>query len=424
MRVLTTDAGQEAGYSVVRCLRAHADFLAVGCYGGRRQDISRSRYVDDVLALVLPKAIGQDALELGEACSGPEQTWCDTVLDYCRRRRIDAVVPTTDAEVYALAKAGPRFEASGVFVPLPVFDVVRRLLDKLDAPVALRDAGLPVPAFKKVTEPAQAHAFAREVGYPVVVKERFGYFSRGVRLVLDERALNQAVGSALKSWRSATVQEYVPGSREPSLMIALSSDARAQEVYVVRKLRYVQSSFSTCIKTAPPIAELDAYVAFAEAQGLPGIFVVQLKEDARDGAHRLMEVNLRLGANARILTRLGHDYGFNAVLASLRPAPADSCGPRAFPAGCVGVSPVEDVMAVATYLRARRARRAPRDNPIPSYGAMLSSYAQTYVCARPTVDWFAASLLTDTRATVGSFVRNAAVLAAAGPDFIAWGEVN
>ena len=419
MRVLTTEAGQEAGYSVVRCLRALAEFVAVGYYGPSPRDIGRSRYVDAAFPLELPKALGPGARELGAECSAAEYRWVEDVLRFCRRERIDAVVPTNDSEVYALAKARATFEAEGIDVPVPKFALVRRLLDKHDAPALVRDAGLPVAAFVEIHTAAQARSFAREFGFPVVVKERLGYFSAGVRLVADERGLDKAVEDVRSRWDSLVVQEYVPGSREPSLMIVLSDDARAQEAYVVRKLRYVQSSFSTCVQSAPPIAELEGYVRFAEAQQIRGTFVVQLKEDARDGSHRLMETNLRLGANSRILTRMALRHGFNPVRATLEPGAGAM---RTFPAGIVGVSPVEDLMAIGTYARARRSARVPPDNPPPSPSKFARGYARTYLGRSRVLDWFAASLATDPRAVVGSYVRNTPILAGSRPSFIPWGE--
>lgn len=426
MRMLTTDAGQEAGYSIIRSLREHCEFVGVGYYGGQNADIGRSRHVDGAVALALPKVIGRESVESGQRPVAVERAWGETLLDYCRQRRIDTIVPTTDAEVFALSKLKSEFVRAGVRVPIPAFDVTYSLMNKLEAPRLAAAHGLPTPRFEEAATLAQANDFAARCGYPLVVKEPFGFFSRGVRLVGDEEALRVTFTSARQRWPRVGLQEYVRGDREPSIMLAMGPDGCVREAFVVRKLRYAQSSFSTCIQSAEPLVELDRYIAFAEGVGVPGIIVAQLKEDARDGAHRLIEINCRLGANSRILTRMALREGMNPVLAALSD-PATTPGsaasaPRMLPPSAVGVSPAEDVLALRTWSRARD--QGQPDNPVPSLMMLLRCYARSYLSRRVVLDWFATAIVSDHRAVRGSWTRNLRVLWHSEPNFIPWGELR
>lgn len=428
MRILTTDAGQEAGYSVIRSVREHCDFVSVGYYGGRNLDIGRSRHVDDVVALVLPKSIGRDSVESGEHPTAGERMWGETLLSYCSRRHIDSVVPTTDAEVLALSKMKSEFARSGIHIPVPTFDVAYRLMNKMEAPRLAASYGLSVPRHEEVATLEEASEFAAWCGYPIVIKDPFGFFSKGVHLIRDEDALQAAFVRARQEWPTVALQEYVPGSREPSIMLAMSPGGMAREVFVIRKLRYAQSSFSTCIESSEPLAELDGYITFAEGIGVPGILVAQLKEDSRDGVHRLIEINCRMGANSRILTRMALREGLNPVLATLRSDDQASAstntgiGPRMLPAGAVGVSPAEDALAIRTWARAREQEQ--RDNSVPSLIVVLRCYARSYLSRRVVLDWFAASLISDHRAVRGSWMRNIRALWRSEPDFVPWGELH
>ena len=420
--VFTTDAGQEAGYAVIQGVRPLSAKVSVGYYGLHPRDIGRSRYVDQTIRLELPKKITNDSVSLGNRLSEAESMWCDTVYEYARAHGVSAVIPTNDAEVYALSKDLERFRAADITVPVPSFPLVNQMMDKLTAPRFVNELGLPVPKSAEVHSASAAVDFAAQSEYPLVVKERFGYFSAGVTLVKDQVALMRVVSNALTNWKSVVVQEYIPGSHEPSVMLSMSPQGKAREAYIFRKHRYIQASFSTCIETIPAIPELQKYIEAAESLQLPGIIVVQLKRDERDGRHKLMEINFRLGANSRMATRLAMRHGYNPVLSSIENAP-DCPKLRVFPAGQFAVSPVEDLLALTTYARAKM-HRPSEDNPTPSVKNMAQSYADTYLRSPFTVDWFASNLLQDTKCVYGSYVRNMRQLAFSAPDFIPWGEVS
>ncbi|MDW8224647.1 MAG: 5-(carboxyamino)imidazole ribonucleotide synthase [Bacteroidota bacterium] len=75
----------------------------------------------------------------------------------------------------------------------PSPETVRRVRDKLTQKQVISEAGIPAPAFAAVEAPEDALAFARQHGFPVVLKTRtFGYDGYGNRTVSTTEELPSA----------------------------------------------------------------------------------------------------------------------------------------------------------------------------------------------------------------------------------------
>lgn len=420
MRLLTTNLTQEVGYAILRSLRERAEHIAVGFYGDRPADVARSSFADAAIPLArLPKEIAPEAKDLGPSNSAGEAQYVERLLEVCRAERIDTVLPTADNEVYVLSKNLDRLAEAGVRAPVPEWPAVLEAIDKHDVMVAAAAAGVPCPRSVPVATLEEARGLAAELGFPLVVKARYSFFGRGVRLVGDESQLRLAYEELSAGDGSAVIQEYIPGSREPSLTVFLDEDGDPQLTITLRKRRYAQMSYSTCIESVPPLPENAAYLDLLRRLKLRGVVAIQTKRDRRDGQHKLLEINLRLGANARILIPMALRRGFNPMALVL--GAERSGAPLAYPSGDVGVSPLEDLLALRIYMRARRHRsRLPADNPPPRLGAFLRSYASSYAPGR-TFDWFWWSARRDTRCVLQAYARSRGPLLAARPDLIPWG---
>ena len=86
----------------------------------------------------------------------------------------------------------------------PSAEHVRLMGDKIQAKVAARVLGIPVvPGSGPVNSLDEARSFAREIGYPVLVKAAAGGGGRGMKLALEESQLEPALASARNEARAA-----------------------------------------------------------------------------------------------------------------------------------------------------------------------------------------------------------------------------
>jgi acetyl-CoA carboxylase biotin carboxylase subunit len=86
----------------------------------------------------------------------------------------------------------------------PSAEHVRLMGDKIQAKVAARVLGIPVvPGSGPLGSLDEAKSFARDIGYPVLVKAAAGGGGRGMKLALDESQLETALAAARNEARAA-----------------------------------------------------------------------------------------------------------------------------------------------------------------------------------------------------------------------------
>jgi len=87
-----------------------------------------------------------------------------------------------------------------------------RFRDKSLMKAALREAGVPCARHRQVTTSAEAFAFAREVGFPLVVKPPSGAGAEDTHRAEDDESLGRALAqSGLDESRPVLLEEFVTG---------------------------------------------------------------------------------------------------------------------------------------------------------------------------------------------------------------------
>ena len=282
-RLLVTGAGGAAASNLIRSLRAGLPSLAVvGCHSDRfilrKSTAARNYLVPDVTHPDFLRGLGRVA----------------------QRERIDLLVPTTDAEVRALARARARLPCR-VFLPRPA--VVELCQDKYRLARLLRRHGIPAPLTYPVRSlEALDGLFARLPGPLVWCRIRANSSSMGAAPM---RRPEQARGW-IAYWREMrgvpvtafTLSEYLPG-RDFSCM-ALWKDGALILVKTCERLSYFGggaqpsgiSSVSQLAKTVrePRVVEACTAAIRVLDPRASGVFNFDLREDRR-GAVCITEIN-------------------------------------------------------------------------------------------------------------------------------------
>ncbi|HXZ85520.1 MAG TPA: biotin carboxylase N-terminal domain-containing protein, partial [Myxococcota bacterium] len=125
------------------------------------------------------------------------------VVELARQCRADAIHPG-----YGFLSENPAFaqacaDAGVVFIgPRPA--TIRDMGDKVVARRTMQAAGVPiVPGTTETLSDAEVTAYARQVGFPVMVKAAAGGGGRGLRLVASEAELEAALKRARSEARSS-----------------------------------------------------------------------------------------------------------------------------------------------------------------------------------------------------------------------------
>lgn len=141
------------------------------------------------------------------------------VLDVFLR---DLAVVTVENE---WAPLEPIVDAVGTNLPIwPTLDTLRLVRDKVVQKQAFAAAGLDVPDFRHVTEPAQAESMAAELGFPLLVKRIEGAYDGYGNLTVREPASLAAAVEAMWGRTGVMVEAFVPFVRELAVMVVRGRD--------------------------------------------------------------------------------------------------------------------------------------------------------------------------------------------------------
>jgi acetyl-CoA carboxylase biotin carboxylase subunit len=244
-------------------------------------------------------------------CVGPAQS----TLSYLNMANIITAALTTGAQaihpgygfmaenaVFARACA----DAGLVFIgPSP--EAIERMGDKAQARETAMGAGVPcVPGSDGVVESAEeALDFAREVGFPVLIKASAGGGGKGMRVAVDEAELKTNFTAARTEAAAAFgndavyLEKYLARPRHVEIQVL--ADSHGNAVYLYERDCSVQRRHQKLIEEAPSPAlddetrraMGDAAIKLVREVGYENAGTVEFLLD-RDGSFFFMEMNTRV----------------------------------------------------------------------------------------------------------------------------------
>ena len=204
-------------------------------------------------------------------------------------------------------------------------ETVRDALDKSRLKAALNAAGISTPRHQLVTGFAEAQRFAREIGFPIVLKSLSGSGALATFVVHSEDDLKRIIGLG-----PFLAEQYITGQELCVDTITIDGEPRFHSVccYQPSILEAVEDPETqwTCVMPR----DMSPYANFI-AQGLAAVRALSVK-NAMTHMEGLIDTNGRSWfidatlrpAGARIAPMLAHAYDINPYLAWARVA-VDGC---------------------------------------------------------------------------------------------------
>lgn len=170
--------------------------------------------------------------------------------------------------------------------------------DKAEMRARLTGLGLPCPAWRRVSAVGEAEEFAREAGWPIVLKAtRGGYDGRGVWVVQDVDSAGQVIEEAAARGVTLIAEAAVPFVRELSAQVARSPHGQAVAYPVVETVQR-EGICREVYAPAPGVGEAEALEAqrialtIAKELDVTGMLAVELFQTA-DGRLWINELAMR-----------------------------------------------------------------------------------------------------------------------------------
>ena len=208
------------------------------CSAGRRVELLKDfrksmdngdRIIAADLSNLAPALYAADAHYLVPRIDDP--AYLDTILDICRKEKINAVTTLIDPEIELLAKNRTRFEEIGVEVLAPYTETAELCFDKFKMYQYLTAHDVPTPDTWGDYTSAMAAIESGNLAFPGFVKPRTGSGSVGARKVQDAETLK----ALCEADPSLIIQRLMTGDLDADVYIDTISH-KAVSAFSKRKL--------------------------------------------------------------------------------------------------------------------------------------------------------------------------------------------
>jgi acetyl-CoA carboxylase biotin carboxylase subunit len=250
--------------------------------------------------------LADEAVLIGPPAASKSYLNVAAILDAARATGADAVHPGYGflAENADFADA---VVAAGLVWVGPAGDAIRVMGDKIAARIAAESAGVPVVPGSdgRVDDPAQAHAIALAIGFPVMIKAAAGGGGRGIRIAHDmeefERLMPQASAEAKAAFGDGGlyVEKVIERARHIEVQI-LADGQRAihcfeRECSLQRRRQKVWEEAPSFVLPQLVREKLCASaVSLAEAVKYRGVGTLEYLYDDASGHFYFIEMNTRI----------------------------------------------------------------------------------------------------------------------------------
>jgi pyruvate carboxylase len=328
----------------------------------------------------LHRVKADEAYEIGQGLS-PVGAYLDAqgIVELAVAKRVDAIHPGYGflAENADFAR---RCEEAGIVFVGPPPDILELFGDKAQARRAAVRAGLPIlpglldPVEGEEALPA-ALAFAREHGYPIMVKAVLGGGGRGIRVARNEAELREAVeraGSEAKAaFGSGALYVERAVERPKHIEVQILADRYGNVVHLYERDCSVQRRHQKIVEVAPAFglppatraAIVEAAVRLMREVGYVGAGTVEFLV-APDGSFYFLEVNPRLQVEHTVTELITEVDLVQAQIRIAEGYPLDA--PE------IGIPSQEAIPCRGYAIQCRVTTEDPKNNFAPDVGRILT----------------------------------------------------
>lgn len=213
---------------------------------------------EDKLSLFRTKA--HEAYQIGKNKS-PVDAYLniDEIINLALKKRVDAIHPG-----YGFLSENPEFarkcKEAGIEFIGPRAEMMDRLGDKIKSKIVAKEVGVPViPGVEKpITSETEAIKFAKECGYPIMLKAAAGGGGRGMRIVRKEEELLESFKSAKNEAKKAFgiddifIEKYLEGPKH--IEIQVLGDKHGNIVHLYERDCSIQRRHQKVIEFSPAVS--------------------------------------------------------------------------------------------------------------------------------------------------------------------------
>ncbi|NOU56305.1 pyruvate carboxylase [Brevibacillus borstelensis] len=312
------------------------------------------------------------------AGKGPIEAYLDieSIIEIAKRNDIDAIHPGYGF-LAENAEFAQRCLEEGIIFIGPTSTLIDKFGDKVEARRMAIEAGIPViPGTPEPIETLQeALLFAKEHGYPIIIKGVSGGGGRGMRIVRSQDELQDALDRARSEARSAFgnakvyLERYLENPKH--IEVQILGDAHGNIVHLFERDCSVQRRHQKVVEVAPSLSLDDALreeicqsaLKLMKEAGYSNAGTVEFLLTP-DGQFYFIEVNPRIQVEHTITELI---TGIDIVQAQIRIAEGHSLSDPE-----IGIASQEAIKMSGYAIQCRVTTEDPENNFLPDAGRLLA----------------------------------------------------
>lgn len=246
------------------------------------------------------------------------ETYIPSIIDFCKKHQIDAVLSLFDIDLLVLAQNRARFEEAGIRLILADAGFVEICNDKWKTYQFFQSLGIKTPKTYCRLEDVLEALKHQEISYPLIMKPRWGMASRGIYKVendlelkvFTEKCRRDIFNSYLK-YETALTQEFpiiyqeVLVGKEFGLDVLNDLNASYVRTFAKQKvsMRSGETDLGKTVSCAPFQAVAEKISVASKHQGILSIDCFLL-----DGEVYVLEMNCRISGHYPLSYLAGFNY--------------------------------------------------------------------------------------------------------------------
>ena len=214
-------------------------------------------YSDSDLSLPHVK-FADEAVYIGGSPARDSYLKMDTILNVAKKHNVDAIHPG-----YGFLSENSEFanlvEQAGIIFIGPKSKAIRLMGDKLASKATVADFDVPlIPGLSEaISDIPAAKKYAKEIGYPVLIKASAGGGGKGMRIVLQENDFEENMEAAMSEATSAFgngsvfVEKYIEEPKHIEFQVL--RDSHGNSVHLFERECSIQRRYQKVVEEAPSI---------------------------------------------------------------------------------------------------------------------------------------------------------------------------
>ncbi len=216
--------------------------------------------------------------------------YIDTILDICKKEKIDGLFSLIDPELSLLAKNSERFTSIGATPIVSSYELCETSLDKYKMYEMLIKLGIPTAKCYLSIEDFENARQVGDIDFPVFVKPRRGSASIDINCVRSMEMLK----ALFQDYEGLMIQEYMTGQEYGADVYVDLVSEKCTSIFLKKKIKMRAGETD---KSVSVINEniFSQIIYFVETIGYRGMLDIDLFHDEENDIWYLSEVNPRFG---------------------------------------------------------------------------------------------------------------------------------